>query len=84
MAFNPAFAGAYDFTSEPDFADLFAEFLEGLPEGGLVMCHPGFVDEVLVALDPLTKQREREYEFLASEALPALLAARNFVLSGQH
>jgi len=84
VAFNPAFAGAYDFTREPDFADLFANFLDGLPEGGLVMCHPGFVDEVLVALDPLTKQREREFEFLASEALPALLAARNFVLSGQH
>ncbi len=82
VVFNPAFAGAYDFTSEPDFADLFEKFLEGLPEGGLVMCHPGFVDEVLVALDPLTKQREREYEFLAGEALPALLAARNFVLSG--
>jgi chitin disaccharide deacetylase len=84
VAFNPAFAGAYDFTREPDFADLFEKFLEGLPEGGLVMCHPGFVDEMLIALDPLTKQREREYEFLASEALPALLAARNFVLSGQH
>jgi predicted glycoside hydrolase/deacetylase ChbG (UPF0249 family) len=84
VAFNPAFAGAYDFTREPDFADLFEKFLEGLPEGGLVMCHPGFVDEMLVELDPLTKQREREYEFLASEALPTLLAARNFVLSGQH
>jgi predicted glycoside hydrolase/deacetylase ChbG (UPF0249 family) len=83
VAFNPAFAGAYDFTREPDFADLFEQFLEGLPEGGLVMCHPGFVDEVLVALDPLTKQREREFKFLASEALPALLAARNFVLSDQ-
>ncbi len=84
VAFNPAFAGAYDFTREPDFADLFEKFLDDLPDGGLVMCHPGFVDEVLVALDPLTKQREREYEFLASEALPALLSARNFVLSGQH
>ena len=82
VAFNPAFAGAYDFTKEPDFAGLFDMFLEGLPEGGLVMCHPGFVDDVLIALDPLTKQREREYEFLASEAFPGLLAARNFVLSG--
>jgi predicted glycoside hydrolase/deacetylase ChbG (UPF0249 family) len=80
MAFNPAFAGAYDFTTEPDFARLFSVFLEGLPDGGLIMCHPGFVDDMLVALDPLTRQREREYEFLASESLPALLAARNFVL----
>jgi predicted glycoside hydrolase/deacetylase ChbG (UPF0249 family) len=84
VAFNPAFAGAYDFTREPDFAPLFAQFLDNLPDGGLVMCHPGFVDDVLVALDPLTTQREREYEFLSSEALPALLAERNFVLAGQH
>jgi hypothetical protein len=84
VAFNPAFAGAYDFTREPDFAELFEKFLEGLPEGGLVMCHPGFVDDVLIALDPLTSQREREYAFLAGDALPALLAARNFVLSSQH
>ena len=34
------------------------EFLDGLPEGGLVMCHPGFVDETLESLDPLTTQRE--------------------------
>jgi len=84
VLFNPAFAGAYDFTREPDFAELFGKFLDGLPEGGLVMCHPGFVDEVLLALDPLTRQREREFEFLASDALPELLAARNFVLSSQH
>jgi hypothetical protein len=81
IAFNPAFAGAYDFSREPDFASLFGGFLEGLPEGGLVMCHPGFVDEALVALDPLTDQREREYAFLAGDAFPGLLAARNFVLS---
>ena len=35
-------------------------FLAGLPEGGLVMCHPGFVDETLESLDPLTAQREAE------------------------
>jgi len=84
VAFNPAFAGAYDFTRKSDFANLFGVFLEGLPEGGLVMCHPGFVDETLIALDPLTHRREREYQFLASEAFQGLLTARNFVLSSQH
>jgi len=34
-----------------------------MPEGGLIMCHPGFVDETLVSLDPLTTQRENEYAF---------------------
>ena len=48
------------------------QFLDGLPEGGLVMCHPGFVDETLVSLDPLTDQREREFAFLGGEQFPAL------------
>jgi predicted glycoside hydrolase/deacetylase ChbG (UPF0249 family) len=81
VAFNPAFAGAYDFSKQPDFAELMREFLEGLPEGGLVMCHPGFVDDILVSLDPLTGQREREYAFLAGDAFPRLLAANNVTLA---
>lgn len=81
IAFNPAFAGAYDFSRAPDFAELMRQFLDGLPDGGLVMCHPGFVDDVLVSLDPLTRQREREYAFLASDAFARLLAANNITLS---
>ena len=80
IAFNTAFAGAYDFVRLPDFAVLMREFLHGLPDGGLVMCHPGFVDETLEGLDPLTHQREREHAFLASEAFPALLAANRVTL----
>jgi predicted glycoside hydrolase/deacetylase ChbG (UPF0249 family) len=77
---NPAFAGAYDFTKQSDFAALMAQFLRGLPESGLVMCHPGFVDDTLVALDPFTDQREREYAFLMSDDFPRLLAANNITL----
>lgn len=80
IAFNPAFAGAYDFSRQPDFGVLMRQFLDGLPEGGLIMCHPGFVDETLVSLDPLTTQREHEYGFLQSEHFPALLAANNVTL----
>jgi len=81
IPFNPAFAGAYDFTKAPDFAVLMEGFFDGLPEGGLVMCHPGFVDETLVGLDPLTTQREAEHAFLASDRFPALLAANNVTLA---
>jgi len=81
IPFNPAFAGAYDFTKAPDFAELMEGFLDGLPEGGLVMCHPGFVDQTLVGLDPLTTQREAEHAFLASDRFPALLAANNVTLA---
>lgn len=80
IAFNPGFAGAYDFSKAPDFAALMGEFLDSLPEGGVVMCHPGFVDDILVGLDPLTSQREREYTFLAGEHLPPLLAMNKVTL----
>lgn len=81
MSFNPAFAGAYDFSTAPNFGDLMRQFIDGLPEGGLVMCHPGFVDETLVSLDPLTTQREAEHAYLAGEAFPALLKANNITLA---
>ncbi len=81
IRFNPAFAGAYDFSREADFDRLMAEFLDGLPNEGLIMCHPGFVDEALIRLDPLTHQREREYEYLAGDAFPKLLAANNITLT---
>ncbi|MEH2622493.1 putative glycoside hydrolase/deacetylase ChbG (UPF0249 family) [Bradyrhizobium sp. AZCC 1719] len=81
IPFNPVFAGAYDFSKEPDFGVLMRQFLEGLPEGGLVMCHPGFVDETLEGLDPLTTQREAEHAFLASDRFPTLLAANKVTLS---
>jgi predicted glycoside hydrolase/deacetylase ChbG (UPF0249 family) len=81
ITFNPAFAGAYDFSKASDFDALMAEFLEELPDGGLVMCHPGFIDETLTGLDPLTHQREREYAFLAGVDFPKLLAAHNVTLA---
>jgi predicted glycoside hydrolase/deacetylase ChbG (UPF0249 family) len=80
IAFNPAFAGAYDFTNSPDFGELMRRFIEGLPDGGLVMCHPGFVDETLVSLDPLTTQREAEHAYLAGAQFAALLAANGITL----
>jgi predicted glycoside hydrolase/deacetylase ChbG (UPF0249 family) len=81
VTFNPGFAGAYDFAKQADFGALMAGFLDGLPDGGLVMCHPGHVDDILVDLDPFTDQREREYQYLASEAFAQLLAANNVTLA---
>ncbi|MEA2829952.1 MAG: hypothetical protein QOF22_700 [Bradyrhizobium sp.] len=75
VVFNPGFAGAYDFSRRSDFAALMRQFLDELPEDGVVMCHPGFVDETLIGLDPLTDQREREYAFLAGEEFSRLLSA---------
>jgi predicted glycoside hydrolase/deacetylase ChbG (UPF0249 family) len=81
IAFNPAFSGAYDYSRRPDYGALMRQFLDGLPENGVVMCHPGFVDEILVSLDPLTLTRETEHAFLASEDFLRLLAANKVTLS---
>ncbi|MDB5568428.1 MAG: YdjC-like protein [Tardiphaga sp.] len=81
VTFNPGFAGAYDFTGQADFAALMADFLDGLPEGGLVMCHPGHVDDILISLDPFTGQRAREYAFLAGDDFLRLLDANKVTLA---
>lgn len=81
IAFNPAFNGAYDFTPKADFAALFPRFLRGMPDGGLIMCHPGFVDAALKSLDSLTDLREREVAFLGSDAFPALLERLGYELA---
>lgn len=81
LRFNTAFAGAYDYLRKADFAALMQQFLQGLPDGGLVMCHPGFVDATLEELDPLTQQREQEYAFLAGAQFPPLLAANQVTLA---
>ncbi len=80
IATNPAFAGTYDYTPDANFPRLFPQFLAGLPEGGLVMCHPGFVDAELKRLDTLTTLREREYEFLNGDEFPRVLAENNAAL----
>ena len=81
IATNPAFAGAYDFKSKTAFGKIFPRFLAGLPDGGLIMCHPGHVDAALAQLDWLTDQREREFEFFNSDAFPPLLAAHGVALA---
>jgi len=81
VATNPGFAGAYDFGRAAPYDAVFASFLDGLPEGGVVMCHPGFVDDELQRLDHLTSMREQEYAFFAGERFPQLLAGRGFALA---
>jgi predicted glycoside hydrolase/deacetylase ChbG (UPF0249 family) len=81
LGFNPGFAGAYDFRAPDDFGALMRQFLEGLPDGGLVMCHPGFVDDILTGLDSMTFVREREHAYLASEAFARLLGESQVTLA---
>jgi len=78
---NPAFAGTYRFRDRADFADTFPQFLNGLPDGSVVMCHPGFVDPELAQLDPLTTLREQEYAYFVQDSFPGLLARHGVALA---
>jgi predicted glycoside hydrolase/deacetylase ChbG (UPF0249 family) len=81
LRFNPAFAGSYDFVPDADFSKLFPGFLRDLPDGGLLMCHPGFVDAELERLDSLTTLREREYAYFKSDRFTQVLAEQNVALA---
>ena len=81
IAVNPAFAGSYAFKSQANYARLFPRFLSGLPDGGLIMCHPGVVDTELKALDSLTTLREQEFAYFGSDAFLQVLAEHNVALA---
>ena len=84
IAVNPAFAGSYAFKSRANYARLFPRFLAGLPDGGLIMCHPGVVDTELKGLDSLTTLREQEFAFFGSDAFLQVLAEHNVALARPH
>ncbi|MCC7167127.1 MAG: ChbG/HpnK family deacetylase [Rhodospirillales bacterium] len=71
---NRGFRGIHDFSGRVPYPVLFRRFLAGLPAGGLVMCHPGRVDDALRRADPLTLGRERELAFFLSQDFPKALA----------
>ena len=77
---NPAFSGAYDFRRAAGFAEIFPRFLEGLPDGALVMVHPGAVDAALERADPVHAPREHEAAYLAGGRFLADLARAGFSL----
>jgi predicted glycoside hydrolase/deacetylase ChbG (UPF0249 family) len=81
VRFNPAFAGTYSLRAGADFASLFARFLEELPDGSVVMCHPGFVDAELERLDWVIEAREREHAYFVSDAFTRALAQAGATLA---
>lgn len=78
---NNGFSGIYGFDDRAPFPARFARFVDHARPGLLVMTHPGQVDAVLRAADPVTTAREAELRFLMSEALPTLLAGKGLRLT---
>jgi predicted glycoside hydrolase/deacetylase ChbG (UPF0249 family) len=81
IATNPGFAGTYDFAARKPFAERVPGFLRGLPQDGVFMCHPGYVDDELKRLDPVTWQREEEYAYFAGDVFPQQLQAHGLTLA---
>jgi chitin disaccharide deacetylase len=77
FALNEGFAGFSDFLADRDYASTFPDYLRSPGTRHLVMCHPGYSDDALAALDPATSSRETELAFLASPQFPEVLAARS-------
>lgn len=72
---NLGFTGVYDFAREKrPFGELCRRFVSGDAERAIMMCHPGYADAELAALDPMTTAREAELAYLKSDQWPALLA----------
>lgn len=78
---NPSFSGAYDYSGTQDFAALFPRFLDALTDGGVMMCHPGYIDDVLRSRDILLAPREKEHFLLASEQFPIVMKAAGATLA---
>jgi hypothetical protein len=70
---NDGFAGFSAFDPGQDYAADFARYLRAPGRRHLIMCHPGYCDEELVAADPVTLSRERELSFLLSPAFTDML-----------
>ena len=69
---NASLLGVYDFQGDTvRYRALLAQWLGQAGEGDLLMCHPAVG---AAAGDPIAAAREREFEVLAGDALPALLA----------
>ena len=72
---NRDFAGVYEFQPAADFAALLKWWLDSLPDGGLMMCHPGRAGATETRADGIRGARVKEHAVLAGGQGRALLQA---------
>lgn len=72
---NTGFRGVRSFKERMPFGSLFRSMIEGASNGSIVMCHPGHLDATLLARDPVHRQREEEFAYLAGSEFPGDMEA---------
>ncbi len=77
---NQGFSGFSAFDAKRDYAADFERFLIGMGKKHLIMCHPGFVDNELRALDPVVETRQQEYDFFIGERFDEMCEQNNLTL----
>jgi predicted glycoside hydrolase/deacetylase ChbG (UPF0249 family) len=77
---NKGFSGFAPLDLSVPAARIFEEAFSRLGAQPLVMCHPGYVDDELRALDPALDSRVEELNYLKSDAFRALLEERGLRL----
>lgn len=75
---NLGFSGVSPFDPARDYGADFRHFLMRPGARHLVMCHPGFIDDELHALDPVSATRPLEHAFLIGDRLPELGLPQRF------
>jgi hypothetical protein len=78
---NAGFRGVRSFRERVPFRALFRRMIDGAGNGTIVMCHPGQVDDTLRARDPIHRQREEEFAYLAGDEFPRDLAGAGLQLA---
>lgn len=78
---NDGFSGFSDFDPTKDYAQQFHRYLQSTGARHLIMCHPGYVDEDLKLIDPVTVTRSQELEFLLSPTLIDLFEKNGVLLA---
>lgn len=66
IASNSSFSGAYSLSENEDYPKLFKQMIKYHTFNGLIMCHPGLVDETLKERDIMVNQRKVEWDYLIS------------------
>lgn len=56
--------GFYNWRKPDNFSNVFDQLERQSPRGAVLMCHPGWIDEILVSRDQMVEARQLEFETL--------------------